>query len=107
MLERDNDPNSLEAWEEDLKPFFPNEFNLACMTVRNKLPYGIPDWLIESTTASFFSMIAYDEASGIRAKMAREAREDPFKLHTVEETNFRTKNFRPVIQPLDLYYNPN
>ena len=106
--EEDIHGDTLEAWEEMIKPFFPNDFTMAVMAVRNKLPYGIPDWLIESTTASFFSMIAYEQSTNLRKQMVVEARKDPFGLWTVEEVNFKTKHCRPSIFDLtNIYNNPN
>ena len=105
---KDADADSVAEWEAMIKPFFPNDFNMAVMAVRNKLPYGIPDWLVESTTASFFSMIAYEQANKLRKHMMVEAKNDPFGLWTVEEVNFKTKKVKPTIFELyDTYNNPN
>ena len=106
--EEDRDGDTLEAWEEMIKPFFPHDFNMAVMAVRNKLPYGIPDWLIESTTASFFSMIAYEQANRLRKQLMVEAKNDPFGLWTVEEVNFKTRRVKPTaFELLEFYNNPN
>ena len=85
-----DDPDSLDEWVEMLKPFYPNEFNLACKAFQGQLPHGLPEWLVESTVASFFNMLASDEAMKIYTRMIKEAKEDPFELGTVEEYNART-----------------
>lgn len=82
---------SLDEWVDILKPFYPNQFNLACQAFRGQLPYGLPDWLVESTVASFFSMYANEEAMNVYTRMAKEAEEDPFEMGTVEEYNAKTK----------------
>ena len=89
VYDMDN-PESLEEWEILLKPFYPSDFGTACMAFRNQLPYGLPDWLIESTVASFFSMFANEEAMMLFKQLSKEAKNDPFKLGTVEEFNVRT-----------------
>jgi len=83
---------SLDEWVDMLKPFYPNQFNLACQAFKGQLPYGLPEWLIESTVASFFNMLANEEAMNIYTRMVKEAKEDPFELGTVEEYNVKTKN---------------
>ena len=104
----DPEQDSMEEWDEMLKPFFPNDYNMAVMAVRNRLPYGVPDWLIESTTASFFNMFAYDYAKEMLSSDREEAKNDPFKLWTIEETNFKTgKHRQNVLELTSLYNNPN
>ncbi len=104
----DPEQDSMEDWDEMLKPFFPNDYNMAVMTVRNKLPYGVPDWLIESTTASFFNMFAYDYAKEIIKADKEKAKNDPFKLWTIEETNFITGEHRnSLLEITKLYDNHN
>ena len=104
----DPEQDSMEEWDEMLKPFLPNDYNMAVMAVRNRLPYGVPDWLIESTTASFFNMFAYDYAKKLLKEDREEAKNDPFKLWTVEETNFKTgKHRQNLLEITNLYNNPN
>ena len=90
-------PNEMEEWIEMLRDFFPDHFSLACRAFRNQLPYGLPDWLIDSTVASFFQMFATEEAYNIFKDAKIESEKDPFKLGTVEEMNFRTGESRPWI----------
>ena len=100
--------DSMEEWDEMLRDFFPNDFNMAQMAVRNRLPYGVPDWLIESTTASFFNMFAYDYEKEIIKTDKENAKDDPFKLWTIEETNFKTGEHKnSLLEITKLYDNPN
>jgi len=85
-----DDFNDMGEWTEMLKDFFPNHYSLACRAFRNQLPSGLPDWLVESTVASFFNMFATEEALKIFKDVKKVAENDPFNMGTVEEINFRT-----------------
>jgi len=91
--EMDN-PNELEEWISMIQDFYPDHFSLACRAFRNQLPSGLPDWLVESTVASFFNMLATEEAYKMFRDMREESTHDPFKLGTVEEINFKTHESR-------------
>jgi len=86
-------PDSIEAWAEMIKPFFPNSFGLACTAFQNQLPYGIPTWIIESTVASFFSQFAMTETSTLWEHLQEEAKKDPFRLDTIDEYNGEVMKF--------------
>lgn len=87
-------PNDINEWTEMIRDFFPNHYSLACRAFRNQLPSGSPDWLVESTVASFFHMFATEEAINIFREKEEVVKSDPFKLGTVEEMNFRTGESR-------------
>ncbi len=100
--EMDN-PNELDEWVTMLRDFYPDHFSLACRAFRNQLPYGLPDWLVDSTVASFFNMFATEEAYSMFKDMKEESVKDPFKLGTVEEINFRTHKSKPWISGYPKY----
>ena len=86
-------PDSIEAWAEMIKPFFPNSFGMACTAFQDQLPYGIPKWIIESTVASFFSQFALADSNTLWEQLQKEARSDPFKLDTIDEYNGELMKF--------------
>ena len=53
-------------------------------------------------------MFAYDYAKKLLKEDREEAKNDPFKLWTVEETNFKTgKHRQNLLEITNLYNNPN
>ena len=61
-------PDSIEAWAEMIKPFFPNSFGMACTAFQDQLPYGFffkPDgtkyWMMGTSGSAINEVMAVHE----------------------------------------------